>query len=58
MAHCLLTGEDEEIEYLCGGTRKEVDTCVYPLMGGMAIINRVYPAGNSLIKTENIIKRS
>ncbi|KAH8822568.1 hypothetical protein DL96DRAFT_296332 [Flagelloscypha sp. PMI_526] len=38
-AHSLIAG-DEEMEYLCGGTRAQVDICRYPEAKKVLLINR------------------
>ena len=39
MAHVIQTG-DEEITYLCSGTREPMDVCTYPLLGKKLLIDR------------------
>ncbi|KAI0089605.1 hypothetical protein BDY19DRAFT_113179 [Irpex rosettiformis] len=39
MGHVICTG-DEEITYLCSGTREPMDVCTYPLQGKKLVVNR------------------
>lgn len=39
MGHVVCTG-DEEITYLCSGTREPMDVCTYPLLGKKLLIDR------------------
>ncbi|KAI0689332.1 hypothetical protein BC835DRAFT_258286 [Cytidiella melzeri] len=39
LAHTIVTG-DEEVVYLCSGTREPVDVCTYPLIGKKLLVDR------------------
>lgn len=55
-AHALRAGEGELL-FLVGGTRKELDLCVYPELKTTVVIERKGAVKGFAVKEENIMRR-